>query len=103
VHRLAGANEAQTKAMLDALVVANTPWPGAPPIAPKSPVEPGPPIDKPTKPDEWTVPDSFEPNEAAIALAQEEAPKQRVFVESFGATRPVTLARELDDSVGGTQ
>ena len=61
VHRLAGANEAETKAMLDALVAANTPWPGAPPIAPRSPSENGPPIDKPTGPDEWTVPDSFEP------------------------------------------
>ena len=94
VHRLAGANEAQTKAMLDALVAANTPWPGAPPASPRSPSENGPPIDKPTGPDEWTVPDSFNPNEAVIAQAQEEAPKQRVFVESFGATRPVTLARE---------
>ena len=102
VHRLAGANEAQTKAMLDALVAANTPWPGAPPASPRSPSENGPPIDMPTGPDEWTVPDSFEPNEATIALAQEEAPKQRFFVESFGATRPVTLAREVNDNAGKT-
>ena len=94
MHRLAGATEAETKAMLDALVVANTPWPGAPPVAPRSQSEYGSPIDMPTGPDEWTVPDSFKPNEAAIALAQSEAPKQRVFVESFGATLPVTLARE---------
>ena len=45
VHRLAGANEAQTKAMLDALVAANTPWPGAPPASPRSPSENGPPIE----------------------------------------------------------
>ena len=56
----------------------------------------------PTGPDEWTVPDSFEPNEATIALAQEEAPKQRFFVESFSATRPVTLAREVNDNAGKT-
>jgi hypothetical protein len=30
VHRLAGRTEAETKAMLDALVAKNTPWPGAP-------------------------------------------------------------------------
>jgi hypothetical protein len=84
--------------MLDALVAANTPWPGAPPASPRSPSENGPPLDMPTGPDEWTVPDSFNPNEAVIAQAQQEAPKQRVFVESFGATRPVTLARELDDN-----
>lgn len=30
VYRLAGATEAETKAQLDALAAANTPWPGAP-------------------------------------------------------------------------
>ena len=31
VYRLNGATEAETIAMLDALVAADTPWPGAPP------------------------------------------------------------------------
>ena len=93
VHRLAGKNEAETKAMLDALVAANTPWPGAPPAPPKTPEAEPPVISQPTGPDEWTVPDDFEPNEEAIAQAQREAPVQRVFVDSLGATRPITLPR----------
>ncbi len=48
------------------------------------------------------MPESFSPNEAVIAQAQEEAPKHRVFVESFGATRPVTLARDVDDDARKT-
>ncbi len=32
VQRLAGTSEAETKAQLDALAAANTPWPGAPPL-----------------------------------------------------------------------
>jgi hypothetical protein len=98
VHRLAGKNETETKAMLDALVAANTPWPGAPPVAPRSPELPGDAVDTPTGPDEWTVPDSFEPNEAAIAQAQMEAPKRRVFVDSLGATRLLTLPRQVQSS-----
>jgi N-acetyl-anhydromuramyl-L-alanine amidase AmpD len=98
VYRLAGKNEAETKAMLDALVAANTPWPGAPPLAPRTPEPTAPGIDRPAAPDEWTVPDDFEPNEAAIAQAQMDAPKRRVFVESFGPTRPITLPRERVDA-----
>ncbi len=53
VHRLAGADEAETKAMLDELVANNTPWPGARTLAAaRSPVgEP--------QPDAWTIPDDY--------------------------------------------
>jgi N-acetyl-anhydromuramyl-L-alanine amidase AmpD/TolA-binding protein len=53
VHRLAGADEAETKALLDELVANNTPWPGAPPIASAPP-----PTGEP-EPDAWTIPDDF--------------------------------------------
>jgi hypothetical protein len=36
VHRLNGANEAETLALLDALVTAGTPWPGASPQSARS-------------------------------------------------------------------
>lgn len=53
VHRLAGADEAETKALLDELVANNTPWPGAPPIATAPPPSAEP------EPDAWTIPDDF--------------------------------------------
>jgi len=66
VHRLPGANEAETKAMLDELVEKNTPWPGAPPLerraaeliaraAAERPAEPA--LDEWTVPDEWPEPE----------------------------------------------
>jgi N-acetyl-anhydromuramyl-L-alanine amidase AmpD len=60
VHRLSGANEAETKAMLDELVAQNTPWPGADPVSRKpdhgllDPAQLPPP-----EPDPWTIPDRF--------------------------------------------
>jgi len=65
IHRLAGRNEAETKALLDSLVAKGTPWPGAPPrflsaldeaIADREPDEPP----RIPVPDEWTVPDDWE-------------------------------------------
>jgi N-acetyl-anhydromuramyl-L-alanine amidase AmpD len=68
VHRLSGADEAETRAMLDGLVAANTPWPGAPPAEPRTARE-AKPLDTELTidenlgdlwPDEWTVPDDWE-------------------------------------------
>ena len=61
VHRLAGANEAETKAMLDELVAKDTPWPGAEPIQPGAGAAGMPTLipREPPKPDRWTVPDRF--------------------------------------------
>ncbi len=60
VYRLNGATEAETIAMLDALVAANTPWPGAPPHTVRAvtaePLVRGLTRETPI-PDEWTVPD----------------------------------------------
>jgi N-acetyl-anhydromuramyl-L-alanine amidase AmpD len=68
VHRLGGATEKATKAMLDALVAKNTPWPGALPGLVRATQE----ADSrhleascggeshPVEPDEWTVPDDWE-------------------------------------------
>ena len=53
VHRLAGADEAETRAMLDELVSLGTPWPGAPLMATALP-----PAGEP-EPDAWTIPDDF--------------------------------------------
>lgn len=53
VHRLAGIDEAETKAMLDELVSLATPWPGAPVIATALP-----PTAEPES-DAWTIPDDF--------------------------------------------
>ncbi len=61
VHRLDGANEAETKAMLDELVAKNTPWPGADPIDPAA-TGSSTPIAIPREPppsDPWTLPDAF--------------------------------------------
>ncbi len=70
VHRLNGANEAATAALLDQLVAKDTPWPGAPPRSGKATSEaaadtaaaegsnqagePAPEVD------EWTVPEDWE-------------------------------------------
>jgi len=50
---LAGADEAETRAMLDELVSLGTPWPGAPLMATALP-----PAGEP-EPDAWTIPDDF--------------------------------------------
>jgi N-acetyl-anhydromuramyl-L-alanine amidase AmpD len=68
VHRLAGADQAATKVMLDELVTQNTPWPGAPPRVPSPPAAAEAPDTEPTgderfagvEPDEWTIPDNWE-------------------------------------------
>jgi N-acetyl-anhydromuramyl-L-alanine amidase AmpD len=63
VHRLAGANEAATRAMLDDLVAKNTPWPGAPARAAMAvTVAPAGITEEPAipQPDEWTVPDDWQ-------------------------------------------
>ena len=66
VHRLAGGTEAETKALLDALVAKGTPWPGAPTritdaleaaLALRDVDE----VDALPTPDEWTVPDDWTP------------------------------------------
>jgi N-acetyl-anhydromuramyl-L-alanine amidase AmpD len=68
VHRLAGANEAETKAMLENLVARNTLWPGAPPFkrTALSPVSQGQAIAVASAPvfDPWDVPDE------RVALAE---------------------------------
>ena len=68
VRRLNGASETATKAMLDALVAKNTPWPGAPPRGTKAAAEAGRLVTEATgdedtsdfEPDEWTVPEDWE-------------------------------------------
>jgi N-acetyl-anhydromuramyl-L-alanine amidase AmpD len=68
VHRLNGADEAATKAMLDGLVANGTPWPGAPPRGAETPTEAGR-LDteeagdedaRDFEPDAWTVPEDWE-------------------------------------------
>ena len=79
VHRLAGANEAETKAMLDELVANNTPWPGAEPVQPSAGPTAMPeflPLEPP-KPDPWTVPDQFV---TATFIAQPTGVYKRVYV-----------------------
>ena len=65
VHRLNGATEAETIAMLDALVAADTPWPGAPPQTTGTDVSEsqirGATTAETPIPDEWTVPDDAVP------------------------------------------
>ena len=60
VHRMAGANEAETRAMLDNLVARNTLWPGAAPWQPRSaPVASAPPPAEPAAApfvDPWDMP-----------------------------------------------
>jgi hypothetical protein len=67
VHRLAGADPASVKVMLDELVSQDTPWPGAPQRVPSPPAAESP-VAEPAgdesfagvAPDEWTVPDNWE-------------------------------------------
>ncbi|NOX63278.1 MAG: hypothetical protein GXP42_15240 [Chloroflexi bacterium] len=56
VHRLAGANEEETKAMLDELVANNTPWPGAPPLEEPVIAASAASLDELLE-DEWYIPD----------------------------------------------
>jgi N-acetyl-anhydromuramyl-L-alanine amidase AmpD len=68
VHRLAGSDEAATKAMLDALVAANTPWPGAPQRVAEAAADAesfdaqlaGDGDSRELEPDEWTLPEDWE-------------------------------------------
>jgi hypothetical protein len=63
VHRLAGADEAETRAKLAALIRANTPWPGAPVISRGAERPVGQPLDP------WDVPPDWKPP-ADIAAPQ---------------------------------
>ena len=99
VHRLAGANEAQTKAMLDALVAADTPWPGATRAAERPTDQNLPPTDPPAElveagPDEWTVPDSYQTEVVRYVREVEPPPPQRVMVDSLAPSRAVTLPNQ---------
>ena len=74
VYRLNGATEAETIAMLDALVAADTPWPGAPSqtvlaVMPE-PMTKGLTSETPI-PDEWTVPDEAVPPPASRSSSRE--------------------------------
>jgi len=64
VRRLSGTDEAATKAMLDALVANNTPWPDASPrVLDNTANDTGATGDKDTceyEPDQWTVPEDWE-------------------------------------------
>ncbi len=82
VHRLAGANEAETKAMLDDLVAHNTLWPGAEPLPPRMGPSAMPEMipREPPHPDPWTIPDRFV---SASFLALPSSTYQRVHVESL--------------------
>jgi N-acetyl-anhydromuramyl-L-alanine amidase AmpD len=91
VQRLSGANEAETKAMLDALVAQDTLWPGATPKA-LDVVIGGEPLDLEASRDakadefeydEWTVPDDWERllapadrREASLQQEPEASPSQ---------------------------
>lgn len=63
VHRLAGADEADTRAKLAALIASNTPWPGAPPSGPTGLLAPDQfaeeAVDNAPITDEWTVPEDW--------------------------------------------
>ncbi|MEA3334717.1 MAG: N-acetylmuramoyl-L-alanine amidase [Chloroflexota bacterium] len=88
VHRLAGADEAETTAMLDALVEANTPWPGAPPDRSRlesllTSVLPPPRVPEDGEPDRWTVPDDYQPGQQELEDARSPVPPHRIKVESL--------------------
>jgi len=90
VHRLAGADEAETKAMLDELVANNTPWPGAPTIATAT----APPRAGVPQPDAWTIPDDFmapPPTDAQSAPA-------KVLVESDLFPPPLVDANDPQEA-----
>ncbi len=66
VHRLSGRNEAETKALLDALVAKGTPWPGAQKRTPDAleaaiALRDVDQVDELPVPDEWTIPDDWTP------------------------------------------
>ncbi|MDH7487849.1 MAG: N-acetylmuramoyl-L-alanine amidase, partial [Anaerolineae bacterium] len=82
VHRLAGANEAETRAVLDELVRKNTPWPGAPPLVRKAagPVARGLAAEIPAAPavDEWSVPDEWSAVGVEPAVPATDRPRVKV-------------------------
>ena len=78
VHRLAGANEAETRAMLDDLVAKNTPWPGAEPLTPSEPAPPTGLMPETPRPDAWTIPDDAAAPETLLPRALGDY--QRVYV-----------------------
>jgi hypothetical protein len=82
-YRLAGANEAETKSMLTALVRQNTPYPGATPqagsIRADRPSDAVTLAEEPVS-DEWTIPDEW--------LSWDVAPPTRVLVDLFGLAEP---------------
>jgi len=82
VHRLAGADEAKTRALLDELVQKNTPWPGAPPLARKAaePVVRGRAADVKPPPavDEWSVPDAWSQVNVQPAVPATDRPRVKV-------------------------
>jgi len=83
VHRLAGANEAETKAMLDDLVAKDTPWPGASPLSISRSLAQAPAPAADPDPDEWTIPDDYLVETPADRSA---APSSiRVKVDLFGS------------------
>lgn len=63
VHRLAGVDEADTKAKLMALITQNTPWPGAPPMTTAGLIPTSLSVEEAAetapRTDEWTVPDDW--------------------------------------------
>lgn len=88
VHRLNGANEAETQAMLDALVRAGTPWLGSatrktPALARETP-EAFAAEDMLGFPDEWTMPDDWS-FEGGAGLEMGDATPARIIVPVPGA------------------
>ena len=82
VHRLAGANEAETKAMLDDLVAKDTPWPGAPPMGVSRFLAQALAPAANSEPDTWTIPDDYLAESSADRSV---APsKMRVKLNLFG-------------------
>ncbi|MCS6844162.1 MAG: N-acetylmuramoyl-L-alanine amidase [Caldilineales bacterium] len=79
VYRLAGRNEAETKAMLDDLVRKNTPYPGAtPPVKPPARRDVA--SAAAAAPDPWSVPDDW--------TWEDPSPPHRVKVNLFGPAQP---------------
>lgn len=81
VHRLAGQDEAATKALLSKLVADGTPWPGAPVTAPKTPPHGPRAAAEPTAPPNWNAPLDWLPTEGAPPA---EAPIERRVRVRFG-------------------
>ena len=82
VHRLAGADEAETRALLGELVEKNTPWPGAPPLVRKV-TEPvvrdlAAEVTAATAVDEWSVPDEWSEVEVSPAVPESARPRVKV-------------------------